>query len=899
LQYWFPSALGRLISRSPRWILRLDGECLDLRMDGSAHRAPIGSNSSFRLRRGLLWSTITLHPDGPDSIRASGLPNGEARRLETALAAVLAEQEKQRRRGAFDEASGRLNAWLGELTRLLEAARDGRRWITHEQQQAVLSRRPDLPGGESGLRELFHDPVVCEHTTEEPKQFEKRLEAWRADWPRAIAALNERHVRRELAACRDLFDRVESRPLTEEQARAAICFDNRVQAVAAAGSGKTSTMVAKAAYAIHRGFARPERILMLAFNKKAARELEQRAALSFRRLGWEDVAVRASTFHALGLRIVGESTGRKPRVPDWAADAATGVRKLSAMVERLREESPDFRARWDLFRVVFGRDLPQADDRRSTAVTTLRGELVRSGEECRIADWLFFNGVSYEYEARYEFDTVTADHSQYHPDFYYPDVGLYHEHFALDEDGNAPPHFERYLEGVTWKREEHQRRGTSLVETTSHDLRTGEAFTTLERALTDRGVVLEPDPDRRIPRGGEMPLGNGALVSLMRTFIGHAKSNCLTVEALHERLLHMPEGTATHRHRMFLELVGPVMQAWDAALAEEDGIDFEDMLNLAAEHLEEGRWESPYDLVLADEFQDASLARARLCDALVRQPGRHLYVVGDDWQAINRFAGADLSVMTGFRERAGHGQVLRLEQTFRCPQELCDVAGSFVTKNPRQIRKQVRSAAPAHGPALEALRVDQQGEVHRAVERYMARLHRSLVEGLVPAGRDGRVSVFVLGRYRSDEGYVPRYWEQDYGDRLRVEFLTMHRSKGAEADYVILPGMVEKGFPNLRGEDSVLSLAMPEGDTFPWSEERRLFYVALTRARRSVAMFTVAGKTSPFLKELIQDRCVTILQDRDPELDAHSSDRRGRDLTHGSRPDGEPVPGRWPGGWEE
>ncbi len=82
------------------------------------------------------------------------------------------------------------------------------------------------------------------------------------------------------------------------------------------------------------------------------------------------------------------------------------------------------------------------------------------------------------------------------------------------------------------------------------------------------------------------------------------------------------------------------------------------MLNMAAGLLEQGRYESPYELVMADEFQDASRARARLCRALVSRPGRYLFAVGDDWQSINRFAGADVSVMTGFREWMGHGQVL-------------------------------------------------------------------------------------------------------------------------------------------------------------------------------------------------------------------------------------------------
>ena len=137
-------------------------------------------------------------------------------------------------------------------------------------------------------------------------------------------------------------------------------------------------------------------------------------------------------------------------------------------------------------------------------------------------------------------------------------------------------------------------------------------------------------------------------------------------------------------------------------------------------------------------------------------------------------------------------------------------------------------------------------------------LHQQLLSGALPRGRTGRVTVFILGRYRNERSALPADWKTAFGSTMEVEFLTAHRSKGREADYVILPGMVNRGFPSLRSDDPVLSLAMPEGDAFPLGEERRLFYVALTRARRSVAMFTLQGKHSPFLDELVQDGVVEV-----------------------------------------
>ncbi|MDM4772855.1 UvrD-helicase domain-containing protein [Solimonas sp. SE-A11] len=721
------------------------------------------------------------------------------------------------------------------------------------------------------MRTRLENPIVRGILGEEAGSLERSLALWATNWASYWGALNDRHTQSELVACKDLFDRVESRPLTEEQARAVICFDNRVQVVASAGSGKTSTMVAKAAYAIHRGFVRPEQVVLLAFNKEAANELQDRAAQALRRLGVEGISVKASTFHALGLRIIGKATGETPDVPDWAMETAIGVRKLSEIIDQLKDGSPQFRTQWDLFRFVFGKSLPALgsegpadawDADGNGRVLTANGERVRSQEEAEIANWLFYNGVDYVYEPPYELKTANADHRQYKPDFHYPGIKLYHEHFALDARGQAPAHFEGYLEGVRWKRQLHASHGTSLFETTSHGIRSGQDYQRLEKELTARGVVLDPNPDRPIPSEGQKPMEAVELVGLVRAFISHTKSNSLTVEDMRQRLELMPDDGSKHRHRMFLGIVAPVISAWDKALAAEGGIDFEDMLNQAAGHLEGGRYDAPFHLVMADEFQDASRARARLCRAMVQKPGRFFFAVGDDWQSINRFAGADVSVMTGFREWFGHGQVLKLEQTFRCPQELCDVSSAFVSKNPAQIAKRVRSVTPSAGPVLQAFEVEHRERLASAIDQFIGQLCDGVRDGTVPAGRNGKVSVFILGRYNTDVAYLPTRRAQ-FEHWIDLSFLSMHRSKGREADYVILPEMVSRfrgrSFPYARADDPVLDLAMPAGDTFPLGEERRLFYVALTRARRRVILFTVKGQRSVFLRELEDEKAVQVL----------------------------------------
>lgn len=878
-QIWSPSSWGRRFTGSGNWRLLLADRHLELEVGWKTHRVSIGLTSPLRIRHGVFWTDLALYPGASNEISVDGIPNRHGQSIAAAINGVVqenildakraAEAEKKRTRlEAFQTALELIQSWRSKVSSDVAHATRERRWITQEQVASWASARPTLSVSDEQLHELAQAADILEALGDRRQEAEHGLNLWRIDIDKAIKATNEKHTLRELVDHKDLFDQVEKSPLTEEQSRAVICFDNRVQVVAAAGSGKTSTMVAKAAYATRRGLARPDQIVLLAFNEAAANELQARANLAMKRIGLGQVELSAMTFHSLGSKIIGEATGKKRRVPAWIPDAKGSIDKLAEIIADLKDRSTSFRTKWDMFRLVYGRDItrfgddePQEDwdgTRKRGGVRTLKGDVVKSLDELAISNWLFYNGVEYLYETDYEFDTATSRYTQYRPDFFYPDIGLYHEHYALNKNGKPPSSFADYQQKIDWKRKEHARRGTDCIETTSYQIWTGTAFKHLAKALEERGIALDPNPDRPLPEKGRKPLEESDLLELVRAFIAHAKSNAFDIATLQARLGNAPEDAFRHRHKLFLQLIKPIREAWDQALAAERGIDFEDMLIQAAEHVEQGRWTSPYTLVLADEFQDASWARARLALALVKKPGRHLFAVGDDWQSINRFAGADVSVMTGFRDWCGQGIVLKLEQTFRCPQTLCDVSSQFVGKNPAQLKKQVRSQTPSHGSALMAFQVAHRNEFQDAIRGYLIGLCALLETGEAPLGRGGKVSVYVLGRYRNDKQFVPPDWKEHFGDLIDIRFDTIHSSKGGEADYVILPGLVRGGFPNLRKEDPVLSLAMPGGDPYPQAEERRLFYVALTRARRCVAMFTVRGRVSPFLDELVRDGLVKI-----------------------------------------
>ena len=477
-------------------------------------------------------------------------------------------------------------------------------------------------------------------------------------------------------------------------------------------------------------------------------------------------------------------------------------------------------------------------------ILTLNGELVRSMEELAIANWLFLNGVNYQYEQAYEFETADREHRQYFPDFYYPDIELYHEHFALDDDGKAPPLFKGdYEQGVLWKRALHTDKGTVLFETTSAMYRRGELFDALKAELVQRGIVFHPRPPQEIL--ARLNQKQTRYAPILRTFITHLKSNGYTVAQLSARAAEQRD---QWRATVFLRVFAAVLRRYQEKLTEQGFIDYDDMVRRAADYVATGRYRHPYKLILIDEFQDISRAGCALIQAMLAQnPACKLFAVGDDWQSINRFAGADIDIMAQFETNFGITATNYLTRTFRSNQGISDVTSGFVQANPSQYRKEVRSSDKnadeviriieyARNEDIDALLADQLGELAK-----------------VAAEREKTLTVFILARYNHLKPANLQVIKRRFAQHLNIEFKSVHRSKGLEADYVIVLGMNagSYSFPSQIEDDPLLDMVMPARESHPYAEERRLFYVALTRARHAVILFTRSNQVSRFIPELL------------------------------------------------
>ena len=684
---------------------------------------------------------------------------------------------------------------------------------------------------------------------------------------RAREKANKARITNELIRSRTLFDTIEAMPLTEEQRHAVVLDDHRNLVVAAAGSGKTSVIVAKAGWLIKRGYRRPSELLLLAFARDARHEMQQRIRKRLGAAAARDVTVR--TFHSLGLAIIGQAEGKRPTLAPSAESDRALFELLKGIVADLLADGGLSGTLLAWFRDQFAPYKSEHEFRnwgeywnyiRRHDVRSLKGEKVKSYEECEIANYLYLNGIAYEYEAAYEHDTATPDKRQYHPDFHLPEHRIYIEHFGLDAEGRTASFVDndKYHLEMEWKRGVHEEHGTVLIETFSHEHADGNLLRNLAKKLGAHDVVLSPIPRDDLFGVLEQQGRIDPFTRLLATFLQHFKGARLSFAEVSQRAASLAD---RKRAEAFLAVFRPVFERYQESLTRAGTIDFHDMINRATDLVESGRYRSPFGYIMVDEFQDISPARARLLKALLDSaPDAQLFAVGDDWQAIYRFGGSDIAVMREFETWFGEYLRIDLETMFRTDDRIAKLATDFVLRNPAQIRKTVRPMRKSDRPAVHLGLPEQKGP---------SLLMEALDRIAEDAGRhDGTASVLLLGRYRHLRPRNMGRLAQRYPG-LRLAYRTVHRSKGLEADYAVVLGLCsgKHGFPSEITDDPLLDLVLAAPEAHPNAEERRLLYVAITRARRQVYLLAEGGPPSSFARELLHGRYDVNVFGRLPQAD--------------------------------
>jgi len=783
------------------------------------------------VEQGYFWDVLVIPLESGDSLRFSGVAKKQSKPLQIALAQHCHTAIKtfyQRSVPDLQQAYQQAGILFSGQRYIREAV--ARQWFTNYQHLANGINRQDI--------HLFLPP--------ETRQYLKTLQPLLTQGHGYIDKRNKAYVRQQLATFQLFFDQVESNPLTANQRKACIIDEQHNLVLAGAGTGKTSTMIGRAGYLIKAGLAPPEKILMLAFARKAAEEMDGRIQTQ---LGINNLT--AKTFHSLGKHIITQVEGVVPAINKMAEDERLRTHFVDEQIQRLLEDEL-YKSRLVTYFLRFSYPYKSAFKFKSLGeynnyileneLRTLQAELVKSYEECEIANCLFRQGIVYEYEANYQVNTAGPDYRAYQPDFYLPEYGIYIEHFAVNENNKTPPFIDKksYLAGMEWKRALHLKHKTHLIETYSYLKHQGILTKSLEDKLLQAGVKFKPLANnellKKLNQLGRVSEFSLLLAQVLTLF----KAACLNLKSL----VSLAKQHEDHeRMQAAAFLFEPIYEVYQQHLRDTNTIDFEDMIGRAIEYVENGRYQSPYRYLLVDEFQDISASRARLIKALLAQNSEcSLFCVGDDWQSIYRFTGSDVNITKDFEAHFGCTATSILDKTFRFNNKIGGVASRFVMQNSTQIAKKIQSHTLVEHAAVSLIRTPQD----------QVGLNAALSAINVKTGVSA--SVLILARFnfrKPDLSILTRQYP-----KLKLQFMSVHASKGKEADYVIILGLEKgkQGFPSEKTTHPLVNLLLPKAEAFAHAEERRLFYVALTRAKQHVYLVSDANKASDFVRELIDKK---------------------------------------------
>lgn len=556
---------------------------------------------------------------------------------------------------------------------------------------------------------------------------------------------NRSFTKKQSQRLSDFFKTVESYPLDKQQIEAVLADEDNCLVIAGAGSGKTSTIVAKIKYLITVLNVPVEEILTISFTNKSAADLKRRINVP---------GLTPQTFHKLGLTVHTAVNQTRPNIYDGRDNCGRLSSYLTAATEN----------------------------------QAYLGQLAIFLKSC-----LKIPKSRQDFSSRIEYKRYVKEFRD-----------------SISEDVDV------------------------------------------------ESLVIEKLDANQIAEFLDLCRNFLSLFKADGLEIGHVKS------LLNENKL---DKLQTLRINIFLELFKPIYEKYRLQLRADSMIDFNDMILQAINYIDAGLFRKKYSYIIIDEFQDLSIGRYRLLQAIRRQnPAVKFFCVGDDWQSIFRFAGSDINLFKSFNKYFGYSHKARIETTYRFSQPLIKMSSSFILRNPSQTFKALKTADKSKITSYSIIETKAaSGDDTEAVLKALQSMRQ--------LGLCNDSKVYIIGRYNFDFGRITvrrgviepdpaeltfRYYSQAGGSKpleLTIEFVTAHKSKGLEADFVLIINCNsgKYGFPSDRVNDPTINLLLSSTDKFEDSEERRLFYVAMTRAKRHVVFIAEADRKSRFIKELQKD----------------------------------------------
>ncbi|MGD9605717.1 MAG: UvrD-helicase domain-containing protein [Bacilli bacterium] len=733
-------------------------------------------------------------------------------------------------------------------------------------------------------------PLFCEKHGIKNEFMETQLERFN-NFHDIIEKKNQYFIEDHLVKDKEYLDTIlkSSDPsilLDNNQREVVLTDEDHILVVAGAGSGKTTTIEAKVKYLVDKKNIDPHNILIVSYTREATKELENRINTKLK------IDAEISTFHAIGNKLIQSENNKRHDIVDFGFLVSTlqeyfnqkmgdesFIKKTLLFFASYLETPFDETNIKLLFKklnsddnTTLKQDLKEQFKEltfdREKSKRTLLDERVLSVQEAKIANFLYINGIDYEYQPLYPYG-IKGTIKPYLPDFLLKqgDNEVYLEHFALSESGInnrfSQKDQELYKQHINDKVILHREHNTKLIYTFSQYNDERDLIIHLQELLEKNGFIFNRINDKEIYKKLLESVKDRyflKFIYLVGNFINKIKVNAWN----QSKILELKILVKDERTKLFLDIAYECFLIYEQKLKERNAIDFEDMINNAStildSYIKNGK-KLHYQYIFIDEYQDISLQRFNLAHKLSLASNAKIIAVGDDWQSIFKFAGGNITLFTEFEKFAGTSKLITLLNTYRNSQELIDIAGGFVQVNPMQIKKELKSPKSIKNPViLMSYNDSYEKEAKKTPFVNMCEAIEQAIDDIVK--RDGdKKEILLIGRFNFDgkilEGsHLFSYYNGKVvckkHPQTPIIFSTAHSSKGLGFNNVIIINGKDHymGFPSKIEDDPIMKLVLKNNEEIEYSEERRLFYVALTRTKNRVFIIVPQHAPSKFVLEL-------------------------------------------------
>jgi superfamily I DNA/RNA helicase len=682
--------------------------------------------------------------------------------------------------------------------------------------------------------------------------------------------------------------------LNEKQQEAVISRDKRLLVLAGAGSGKTMTLLQKIVYLIGKENVKSRNILAVTFTKNAANEMLDRLIISSEKRGLyaqqlADRQITEKEKHALRLdyqsrfQWIKALTIRTFHGLCFKILRDYGVNEFDNKFKILGEnkwnendEFAEFNAKETVFDVFHKILIQQCDDENflfalkryiidyfvdkihihtnkyhsyEKLYTTLDGTKVRSKSEQFIADWFFRNNIRYVYEGKRQ---VSEKGFTFQPDFYLPEANLYIEHLS------------NRSYSMKDKQLACKKAGFTVEYTYENDTHDSALFSHILEKIVKNRMSKKFQPQKLTYQEAFNGFHNhiNEFIKMVNRVTDMLKVENADLQEIQRR----GQADQHERVRNFYALVIPVIQKFNEYCVDKSYLDFNDLLIRCISLLKNEKdiakiLKDRFKYVLVDEFQDVNSLQVEFIKLLLTDDTQ-LFCVGDDWQSIYGFRGSDVSHIIEFEKHFNPSKIITLNINYRSTQNIVDASNEVIKHNKFKINKEIFAIKPFLQKIMLFTASEEENSNLETIN--------FCVETVVELQKQGYTSDDILFLYRRNHLFRPDYSNAFKNAGIKVQAKTIHAAKGLEAKVVFIIGLTDGygGFPDIWLEDRIFQVIKRANHELLLEEERRLFYVAVTRAKEKLFLISRKGNESSFISEIPEnmleriDKSIGLIQEK-------------------------------------